>query len=125
VRYELNLQIRFRLILILRVRYVLWLRLFVAGLSPRRPGFDPRPIRLSFVVEKVSLRPVLLLVLRFFPFDIIPPVLHTHLQLHVAFNRTKMRNQTNTAESNALSNIEEHWIEKNFHVIFVTAKAGV
>ena len=75
------------------------------------------------VMEKVTLRQVLLLVLRFCPFNVIPPVLHTHLQLHVAFTRTKGRNQGNTAKSNALSNIEEHWIENNFHVIFITAKA--
>jgi hypothetical protein len=77
------------------------------------------------VVEKVTLRQVLLLVLRFFPFNIIPPMLHTHLQLQVVFTRTKRRNQANTSKSNALSNIEEHWIEKNFHVIFITAKARV
>jgi hypothetical protein len=80
---------------------------------------------MSFVVEKVALRPVLLLALPFFPFSIIPPVLHTHLQLHVAFNRTKRRNQANTAKSNDLSNIEEQWIETNFHVIFITAKVRV
>jgi hypothetical protein len=49
-----------------------WLRRLVAGLSPRRPGFDPRPIHMSFAVEKVPLRQILLLVLRFFPFSIIP-----------------------------------------------------
>ena len=72
-----------------------------------------------------ALRAVLLLVLRFFPFNIIPPVLHTNLQLQVPFTRTKMWNEANTAESNALSNIEENRIERNFHVIFITAKAQV
>ena len=36
-----------------------WLRRLVAGLPPRRPGFDPRPVHVGFVVDKV---------LRFSPF---------------------------------------------------------
>jgi hypothetical protein len=44
---------------------------------------------------------------------------------NVAFTRTKRRNQATTAKSNALSNTEEHWIEKNFHVIIITAKVQV
>jgi hypothetical protein len=34
---------------------VLWLRLLVAGLSPRRPGFDPGSVHVGFVVDKVAL----------------------------------------------------------------------
>jgi hypothetical protein len=32
-----------------------WLGQLVAGLSPRRPGFDPRPVHVGFVVDKVAL----------------------------------------------------------------------
>jgi hypothetical protein len=32
-----------------------WLRRFVAGLSPLRPGFDPGSVHVGFVVHKVAL----------------------------------------------------------------------
>jgi hypothetical protein len=32
-----------------------YLRLFIATLSPRRPGFDARIINVKFVVERVAL----------------------------------------------------------------------
>ena len=34
---------------------VSWLRRLVAGLSPRRPGFDPGSVHVGFVVDKVAL----------------------------------------------------------------------
>jgi hypothetical protein len=53
-----------------------WLRRLVAGLSPRRHGFDPGSVRVGFVVDKVALGQVFLPVLRFSPVNFIPPVLH-------------------------------------------------
>jgi hypothetical protein len=53
-----------------------WLRLFVAGLSPWRPVFDPGSVHVGFVVDKVALRQVFPRVLRFTPVSFIPPVLH-------------------------------------------------
>ena len=35
-----------------------WLRRLVAGLSPRRPGFNPRSVLVGFVVNKMALRQV-------------------------------------------------------------------
>jgi hypothetical protein len=32
-----------------------WFRRLVAGLSPRRPGFDPGSVRMGFVVDNVAL----------------------------------------------------------------------
>jgi hypothetical protein len=32
-----------------------WLRRLVAGLSPRRPGFDPGSVHVGFMVDKVAL----------------------------------------------------------------------
>jgi hypothetical protein len=32
-----------------------WLRRLAAGLPPRRPGFDPGPVHVGFVVDKVAL----------------------------------------------------------------------
>jgi hypothetical protein len=37
------------------VRAVPWLRRLVAGLSPRRSGFDPGSVHVGFVVDKVAL----------------------------------------------------------------------
>jgi hypothetical protein len=53
-----------------------WLRRLAAGLSPRRPGFDPRSVHVGFVVDKVVLGQVFLRVLRFSPVSFIPPVLY-------------------------------------------------
>jgi hypothetical protein len=52
------------------------LRRLVAGLSPRRPGFDPGSVLVGFVVDKVALGQVSLRVLRFSPVNFIPSVLH-------------------------------------------------
>jgi len=52
-------------------------------------GFDPRPVRVRFVVDKLAVVQVAL-VLRGFPVSIILPVLHTNLYLHNAV--TGMRN---------------------------------
>jgi hypothetical protein len=42
-----------------------WLRRLAAGLPPRKPGFDPGPVHVGFVVDKVSLGQVFPRVLRF------------------------------------------------------------
>jgi hypothetical protein len=55
---------------------VLWLRRLVAGLSPRRLGFDPGSVHVGFVVDKVVLGQVFPRVLRFSPVNFIPSVLH-------------------------------------------------
>jgi hypothetical protein len=38
-----------------RFRAMPWLTQLVTGLSPRRPGFDPRSVHVGFVVDKVAL----------------------------------------------------------------------
>jgi hypothetical protein len=53
-----------------------WLRGLVAGLEPRRPGFDPCSVYLGFVVDNVALGHVFLGVLRYSPVKFIPHVLH-------------------------------------------------
>jgi hypothetical protein len=59
----------------------------VAGLSPRKPGFDPRSVHVRFVMDKVALGQVFLPVLRFPPVSVIPSVFHIHFHLHVALTR--------------------------------------
>jgi hypothetical protein len=53
-----------------------WLRRLVASVSPRKPGFDPGPVHVGFVVVKVALGQVFPRVLQFSPVSFIPPVLH-------------------------------------------------
>jgi hypothetical protein len=53
-----------------------WLRGLVAGLSLRRPRFDPGSVEVGFVVDSVALGQVSHPVLRFLPVSSIPPVLH-------------------------------------------------
>ena len=53
-----------------------WLRRLVAGLSLRRPGFDPGSIHVGFVVNKVALGQVFSPSCRFSPVKFIPLVLH-------------------------------------------------
>jgi hypothetical protein len=59
----------------------------IVGLSPRRPGFDHRSVRLRFVMGRGALEWFDLQVLLFSPVIIIPPIFHTHRHLHVAFTR--------------------------------------
>ena len=63
------------------------LRRLVAGFSPRRPVFNPRPVDVRFVMDKMTMGQVLLQVLRFSPVSIIPPILHTHLHPHLDLTR--------------------------------------
>jgi hypothetical protein len=59
-----------------QIKAVPWLRRLVAGLSPRRPGFDPKSVQVGYVVDKVALGQVFLRVLQFSPVNFIPLVLH-------------------------------------------------
>jgi len=81
VRYGLNdldmIEVKFR------IRAVPELRQLVAGLSPRRRGFDPRSFGMRFEVDKVALGQVFLHILQFPPVSIIPPVILTRLLIHV------------------------------------------
>jgi len=54
------------------------------------PGFACRPVRVRFVVDKVTLVQVVSIVLRDFPVSIILPMPYTNLHLHNAV--TGMRN---------------------------------
>jgi len=48
-------------------------------LSERRPGFNPRPIRVGFVVYEVTV--ILVRLLRLSSVTVIPPTLHTHASI--------------------------------------------
>jgi hypothetical protein len=58
-----------------------------SGLSQRRPRLDLRSVRVRIVVDKVAMGRDFLRALPLSRVSIIPPMLHTHLQLHVALTR--------------------------------------
>jgi hypothetical protein len=90
-------------------------RQLFAGLSPWGPGFDPKSVHVRFLVERVALIYAFLCLLRFSLVSMIPPMLHTRLNLHIALERRRMGEVWEPSKSKALSEIGEHWIEKYFH----------
>jgi hypothetical protein len=52
------------------------------GLSPKRPGLNPRLILVKFVVDKLALGQDFLYILRIFAVTIIPPMFHTHFIIY-------------------------------------------
>jgi hypothetical protein len=78
-------------------------------------------MHVGLTVDKVALGQVSLPVLQFSAATIIPPVLHTHIYLHVALTGEKKNKEakpSNLPNSNGLSVNGEHWIENNFHFNF-------
>jgi hypothetical protein len=72
------------------------LRRLVAGLFPRRLGFDVRSVDVVFTVDKVALGQVFLLILLFSSIIIIPPMVPIHsLICH--------RRHTNTAPDSVVT----------------------
>jgi hypothetical protein len=51
----------------------------VSGLPPRRTGFDPRPVRVGLVTDKVAQGQSFHKTFLAFPMSIIPPITHSHL----------------------------------------------
>jgi len=57
------------------------LRRFDASVSPWRTGFDPEPVYVSSVVEKVVLRQFFLQTIEIYLVSTNLPIFHTHLHL--------------------------------------------
>jgi hypothetical protein len=74
--------------------------------------FDPRTVNITFMVDKITLRLVLPPSTSVFPVNIIPPMLHTLLRLHVARTRRTKVEAWNLLENRVVSLIRENWIEK-------------
>jgi len=81
--WELNREILFRWATRFE-RVVERLRQLFAGLSRRGPEFDPTSVHVRFVVDNMALGQVFLRIIRVSLVDIIPPMLHARLNLHVA-----------------------------------------
>jgi len=86
-------------------------------LSSWRPGFDPGPVRVRFMIYKVALGQVFLRVLRFSPV-IIPPVFRTH-HLNVILIRRTIGRSLGTFKQTVLSRISENIGQKtSFRLLF-------
>ena len=89
-----------------------WFRLLVAGLLQWRLGFDPRPVRVGFVVDKVALGRVFLPVFWVFALSY-----HTtnsprsSSAICCSYQKDKRTNFASLSKNNALSEIEENLVE--------------
>jgi hypothetical protein len=93
-------------------RAVPWLWPLVAWLSPRRPGLNPRPVRVGFVVGKVALGQAFLRVLWFSSVSTIPPVLHIHLHLPPTLHNHRHRQRPYVTHLKREITWENHIVEK-------------
>jgi hypothetical protein len=81
------------------------------------PGFDPGPVRLGFMVDKVAQGKVLR-VLWFPRVNNIPPVFRTHRHQHVALNGRTNGRSVEAFKKQCLSLIGDYWIEKYTNFFF-------
>ena len=75
-----------------------WLRRLVAALSLWTPGFNSRPVHVRFVLNNVALGHLFLQVLRFYPVNIIQPVLHTRSFIYDQRHISAIDSVVNTLE---------------------------
>jgi len=80
-----------------------WLWWLVTGLSAPRPWFDPGPVRVRFVVDKVTLGHISLHIFRYSPVSVIPPIRVLQIPLYININllRTTGRRLRSFNRSNA------------------------
>lgn len=95
--------------------FVPWLRCFVAGLSSRRLGFDPKSVCVMFVVDRVVLGEVCLRVLPFSPFSI----MSCHFYLHFRNTVTRRRNEPKLGTfQKAVLFLQSKALDRKFLIIF-------
>jgi hypothetical protein len=83
-----------------------------AVLSPRRPEFAPRSVHMGFVVDIVTLEQVLLLVLRVYPVNIIPPWLFMFIYYLGGVNNKPVccrSSETRSHHTDMNQNIDRVW----------------
>jgi hypothetical protein len=81
-----------------------------AGLSPRKPGFGPVSVRLSYVLDTVILGPVYVQVLPLSFATAIPIILHTHFHLSTYSYQTDKRAKPGDLEERCTSQIFKLYI---------------
>jgi hypothetical protein len=90
-----------------------WLRRLVAGISPRKSAFDPRPVHVEFAVDIVALGQGLPRVLRLSPVTITPPMhqIHWSNTERCTSLATHQRRQINTSVARRSVCISALWSE--------------
>ena len=82
--------------------------LFIQG-----PRFNPRPLHVTFFVQKVALWQVFLSELQFSPLTIIPPMLHTHSFIHLSLKLQLIE----ITYSTRFPNLEQLSV-KDIHIVY-------
>ena len=77
-----------------------WLWRLVTGLSALSLWFDPGPVRVKFVVDKVTLGQISLHTFRYSPVSVTPPTLQTPLYININPLRTNGRSLRSFNRSN-------------------------
>jgi hypothetical protein len=96
-----------------------WPRPPASGLWPWGTGFDVKSVHVRFMTDEVATGQVLLRVFQFSPAITIPPLLHSHLHLHVALTRrSKERSLRTSRKRNDVAKFRERGVEKNFQFYF-------
>jgi hypothetical protein len=81
-----------------------------------RPGFDPGPVNVGFVADKVAPVQVSLPVLSLSPVSITEPTLHTYLQTDTTFIRRTSGRRVEPSDKTELLRISgQHWTEHCFN----------
>jgi hypothetical protein len=94
------------------------------SLSPRRPGFDSRSLRVRFIVYKVASGKDV-----FFSTSAFPLSLSFHqgftllIMTWCSYQKHQWVKPGNLSKTNALPGIGGHWTEKYFHFLFTSLKS--
>ena len=99
-----------------------WLRRLVAGLSPRKPGFDPRPGHMEFLFHRVALRKMFLRVVLFSPVQYNSTHAPYSTSTCCSYQQDKRAKSGNLPKSHAVTEIVEHWEENCLRFQGVTSK---
>ena len=90
----------------------------VAGLSLLWPLFDPRPVHVGFVVDKVALGTVFSPIISVCVLSTIPPVLHSNLYFSTRTSGEAWEPSSKEMFFRILGRRGEHWIVECFHIVF-------
>jgi hypothetical protein len=96
----------------------------VTCLSSQRPGINPRPVFVIFVVDKVLLEQVYSWVLLLSPVRVILPLLCSYLHLNVILTRRAETMAGNVQKAATLQKLGSLWYQSIFTSFLVLIKWG-
>jgi hypothetical protein len=89
----------------------------ITAFLPRKPGFNPWPFGVGFVLDTVTLRQIFLLVLWFTPIIIILLMFHTHLHLNAVPTRRRSGRSIGISLKQPPFGYRVQWTEEYFHAL--------